>query len=99
MNDTRESRPLRALPQLGLVDALTDPDETGGPYPPNDPTPPPMKAWTHRRAEGHTDYELFDRIWLTPDLARRQTGAWINRRTTRGGDASDHDPPYVRLRL
>jgi endonuclease/exonuclease/phosphatase family metal-dependent hydrolase len=100
MNDTPVSRPLRGLRDLGLVDALTDPDESGGPYPPDDPTPPQTKAWTHRfRAEGRTDYELFDQIWLTTDLARRQTGAWIHRRTRRGGDASDHDPPYVSLRL
>ena len=100
MNDSPASRPLTALRDLGLVDALTAPDETGGPYPSDDPTPPHTKAWTHRfRAEGHTDYELFDQIWLTPDLARRQTGAGINRRTTRGGDASDHDPSYVSLRV
>ena len=100
LNDTPTSSRLRALRDLGLVDALTDPDETGGPYPADDPTPPPTKAWTHRyRAEGRTDYELFDQIWLSPDLAPKQTGAWIHRRAKRGGDATDHDPPYVRLRL
>jgi hypothetical protein len=32
-------------------------------------------------------------------LARKQTGASIQRRTTRAGDATDHDPALVVLRL
>jgi hypothetical protein len=47
----------------------------------------------------HTDYELFEQIWLSPDLAGRQTGAWIHRRRSREGDATDHDPPYVAFSL
>jgi exonuclease III len=82
------------------VNSLADPDETGGPYPPDDPDQPKTTAWTHRhRAEGRTTYELFDQIWLSPDLARKQTSATIHRRTTRAGDATDHDPAYVELRL
>jgi endonuclease/exonuclease/phosphatase family metal-dependent hydrolase len=100
MNDTPTTPRLAAIRDLGLIDALSDPEETGGPYPANDPTPPPNKVWTHRfRAKGKTDYELFDQIWLSPDLAPKQTGAWINRRNTREGDATDHDPPYIRLSL
>jgi endonuclease/exonuclease/phosphatase family metal-dependent hydrolase len=100
MNDTPTTTRLAAIRDLGLVDALTDPDESGGPYPVNDPTPPPNKVWTHRfRANGKTDYELFDQIWLSPDLAQKQAGAWINRHTTREGDATDHDPPYISLSL
>jgi endonuclease/exonuclease/phosphatase family metal-dependent hydrolase len=99
LNDTPTASRLRALPDLGLVNALKDPDETGGPYPADD-NPPRTKAWTHRyRAEGRTDYELFDQIWLSPDLAAKQSGAWIQRRTTKGGDASDHDPAAVSLAL
>jgi hypothetical protein len=71
------------LREWGLVNALADPQETGGPYPGDDPDPPRTRAWTHRfRAEGRTSYELFDQMWLSPDLADRQTGAWIHRRTT-----------------
>jgi endonuclease/exonuclease/phosphatase family metal-dependent hydrolase len=100
MNDTPTTSRLKALRDLGIVDGLSDPDETGGPYPADDPDQPETRAWTHRyRAEGRTDYELFDQVWLSPDLAPKQTGAWIQRRTSRGGDASDHDPAAVRLDL
>jgi predicted extracellular nuclease len=100
MNDAPDSSRLQPLRELGLVDALVDPDETGGPYPADDPDQPKTKAWTHRyRARRRTDYELFDQIWLSPDLARRQTGAWIHRRRSREGDATDHDPPYVAFSL
>ncbi len=100
LNDGPDTARLKPLRDAGLIDALTDPDETGGPYPANDPTPPTTKAWTHRyRAEGRTDYELFDQIWLSPDLAGKQTGAFIQRRTSRGGDATDHDPAAIVLRL
>lgn len=61
---------------------------------------PRTKGWTHRyRAQGRTDYELFDQIWLSGDLAAKQTEAWIQRRTSRRGDAPDHDPAAVRLDL
>jgi endonuclease/exonuclease/phosphatase family metal-dependent hydrolase len=100
MNDRATSSRLRAFRDLGLVNALADHDETGGPYPPDDPDQPRTKAWTHRhRGEGRPTYELFDQIWLSPDLASTQTGAVIQRRTTRGGDATDHDPASVELRL
>lgn len=100
LNDTPEASRLKALRDLGLIDGLADPDETGGPYPADDPDQPRSKAWTHRyRSEGRTDYELFDQIWLSPDLASKQSGAWIQRRTSRGGDATDHDPAAVRLDL
>jgi endonuclease/exonuclease/phosphatase family metal-dependent hydrolase len=100
LNDTPEASRLRPLRDLGLINGLADPDETGGPYPADDPDQPRTKAWTHRfRAERRTDYELFDQIWLSPDLRSKQTAAWIQRRTTRGGDATDHDPAAVRLDL
>jgi endonuclease/exonuclease/phosphatase family metal-dependent hydrolase len=100
MNDAPDSSRLQPLRELGLLDALADPDETGGPYPADDPDQPKTKAWTHRyRARRRTDYELFDQIWLSPDLAGKQSGAWIHRRTSREGDATDHDPPYVAFSL
>ncbi len=100
MNDSPDSPQLAPIPGLGLTNALTDPDETGGPYPSDDPDPPTTTAWTHRfRSGGHTSYELFDKIWLSRDLVAKQTGAWIDRRTTRGGDGSDHDPSFIELDL
>lgn len=100
LNDTPTASRLKAIRDLAVVDALSDPDETGGPYPADDPDQPKTKAWTHRyRASGRTDYELFDQIWLSSDLAAKQTRAWIQRRTSRGGDATDHDPAAVALDL
>lgn len=53
MNDRPTSAPLRALRDLRLVNGLADRDETGGPYPPDDPDQPRTKAWMHRhRGEG-----------------------------------------------
>ena len=42
-------------------------------------------------------YELFDHLWLTPDLQAAQTSAHIDRRTRLGGDGSDHDPAWIVL--
>lgn len=100
MNDTPDSQPLRAFDDAGLTNALATAREIGGPYPSDDPTPPPDgKPWTHRyRADGTTTYELYDQIWASPDLADRIADAWIHRRTLRGGNASDHDPAAIELR-
>jgi len=64
-----------------------------------DVPPPASKAWTHRLKESGQParYELFDQIWLSPSLAARQTGAFIERRTKHSGDGSDHDPAWVVL--
>ncbi len=99
MNDTPESSPLSALPGAGMFDALAGAEERGGPYPDDDPTPPPERPWTHRyRGDGETSYELYDQIWASPDLQGKVAGAWILRRTLRGGNASDHDPAAIELR-
>ena len=99
MNDTADSPRLKALRDFGLVDALTNPTELGGPYP-NDPDPPTSTAWSSRyKAGGPARYELLDQIWLSPDLAANQTGAFVLRRTSRCGDATDHDPTWVRVAL
>ena len=101
MNDPPDSPALAAFAQsdLGLVDALTDPEETR-PAKDDDP-PPPSKAWTHRfKPSGQpAQYELYDQIWLSPSLAPRQTAATIDRRTKHGGDGSDHDPAWIELDL
>jgi endonuclease/exonuclease/phosphatase family metal-dependent hydrolase len=100
MNDTPDSSRLAGIRQLGVVNALAQPDEVGGPYPADDPDGPTTRAWTHRyKSGGPAQYELFDQIWLSPDLAARQTSATILRRTTLRGDATDHDPAWVGIRL
>ena len=102
MNDTPDSAPLQPLaqaPGLGLVDGLADPEET---RPAKADVPAPAtKAWTHRFKESGQSarYELFDQIWLGPNLAAKQTGAFIERRTKHSGDGSDHDPAWVVLDL
>jgi endonuclease/exonuclease/phosphatase family metal-dependent hydrolase len=98
-NDTPDSDPLKPLvgSALGLVDGLSDPTET---RPAKADVPPPASAaWTHRFKESGQParYELFDQIWLSPSLAARQTGAFIERRTKHSGDGSDHDPAWVVL--
>jgi endonuclease/exonuclease/phosphatase family metal-dependent hydrolase len=103
LNDPPDSpalAPITASAQLGLVNALTRPQETRPPKA-DDPPPPASGAWTHRfkQAGQPARYELFDQIWLSPALASRQTGAFIDRRTRHGGDGSDHDPSWVTLSL
>ena len=100
MNDAPASARLQPFRDLGLIDALTNPVEKGGPYPANDPDQPTTTAWTSRyKSGGPAQYELFDQIWLSPDLAAKQNGAWILRRKSRAGDATDHDPAWVSLSL
>ena len=91
--------PLVASPALRLVDGLTNPTETRPA--PSDTPPPPVTAWTHRfKPSGQpAEYELFDHLWLSPTLAPKQTSSFIDRRTRRTGDGSDHDPAWVVLDL
>lgn len=102
MNDVPTStclQPFAADAGLKLVNALTSPAET---RPAKQDTPmPATTAWTHRFKESSQParYELYDQIWLSPALAPKQTGAWIDRRTRHGGDGSDHDPAWVELNL
>lgn len=101
MNDSPDAPPLAALGgQAKLFNALAKAEERGGPYPDNDPTPPPPDLpWTHRyRGDGETRYELYDQIWASPDLEGKVAKAWILRRTLRGGNASDHDPAAIELK-
>jgi hypothetical protein len=81
---------------LGLVDALADPQETRPAK--ADTPPPPSTAWTHRFKESGQParYELFDQIWLSPALQDNLRESWIDRRTKHSGD---HDPAWVVLDL
>jgi hypothetical protein len=45
------------------------------------------------------EYDLFDQVWLSPELAKRQIGAFILRRTKVTRDGTDHDPAWVALDL
>jgi exonuclease III len=102
MNDVPEAEtlaPLATSQNVNLKDALEDPKET---RPAKADVPPPTSAaWTHRFKEANQParYELFDQIWVSPALASKQSGAWIDRRTKHGGDGSDHDPAWVVLNL
>jgi endonuclease/exonuclease/phosphatase family metal-dependent hydrolase len=100
MNDPAESPLLGAFtsdPALGLVNALTAPQELGTMK--QDTPPPPSTAWTHRfKVSGEpARYELYDQIWLSPPLAARLQESWILRRENLTGDGSDHDPAWVVL--
>ncbi|MEK6770540.1 MAG: endonuclease/exonuclease/phosphatase family protein, partial [Pseudomonadota bacterium] len=102
MNDPPESEFIAAFAasaELKLVNALTNPAETRPPK--TDDPMPASAAWTHRfkPAGQPANYELFDHLWLSPALAGKQTGAWIDRRTVHGGDGSDHDPAWIKLNL
>ena len=102
MNDPPDSSflaPVVQNPTLGLVDALTAPQETRPAK--ADTPPPPSTAWTHRFKESGQParYKLFDQIWLSPTLAQKQTAAFIDRRTRHSGDGSDHDPAWITLDL
>jgi len=102
MNDPPDSPCLTAMAtdaEMRLQNALVNPVET---RPAKADTPPPASpAWTHRYKPSHqpAEYRLYDQIWLSPSLAARQTGAWIDRRTKHGGDGSDHDPAWVEVVL
>ncbi len=102
MNDGPASATLAAFRAAGWVDGLASPQETR-----------PAKreqraadtashpAWTHRyKPRGAApQFELYDQVWLSPALARKQTAAWIDRRTRHAGDGSDHDPAWVTVRV
>ncbi len=100
MNDSPGSEYLRGFTQdtsLKLVNGLAAPKETR-PAKPDDPMPA-SPAWTHRfkAANASARYELYDQIWLSPGLAPRQVGAYIDRRTKHAGDGSDHDPAWIEI--
>jgi endonuclease/exonuclease/phosphatase family metal-dependent hydrolase len=101
MNDPPDSpflAPLGQSANLNLVFGLTNVVETQpGPGTP----PPPSPNWTERfKPSGKpAEYTHMDQVWLSPALAQKQSGAFIDRRTKVGGDGSDHDPSWVTLDL
>lgn len=102
MNDGAAAESLAAFPASGWVDGLACPKET---RPAKRERPeannPTTTAWTHRyKPRGEPpQFELYDQVWLSPSLARKQVDGWIDRRTLHSGDGSDHDPAWVTLRF
>src|SRR5918995_5966223 len=98
MNDAPTSKPLESFKDL--VNGLKQVEERGG-TPVYGDTPPANKRWTHRfRESGRPpEYDQFDQVWLSPELAKRQTDAFILRRTKQTRDGTDHDPAWVTLDL
>ena len=102
MNDPPDSPELMPFvndSELNLTNALANPSETRpakADYP-----PPASTSWTHRfKPSGKpAQYELYDHIWLSHSLAKKQTEAWIDRRTKHGGNGSDHDPGWIEVKI
>ena len=102
MNDPVNSQSLQGFTgdeELDLVNALANPIETRPPK--KDDPLPSSTAWSYRiKLSGEpAKYDLYDQIWLSSSLAKKQTGAWIDRRKRHGGDGSDHDPCWIELRI
>ncbi len=102
MNDSQDSKTLEPFtqdPQLGLTNALKNAQETRPPKP-DDPMPA-TPAWTHRyKPTGQpAKYELYDQIWLSPNLGQKLIEAKIDRRTKHKGDGSDHDPAWITIEI
>jgi hypothetical protein len=93
-----DEKPLESFNDL--VNGLKQVEERGG-TPNYGDTPPSNKRWTHRFKESGQppEYDLFDQVWLSPELAKRQMGAFILRRTKLTRDGTDHDPAPVTLDL
>jgi exodeoxyribonuclease-3 len=74
---------LRELCTWGLVDALRLHRSEGGVY----------SWWDYRQLSFPRNHGLrIDHILVTPSLAARCTGAWIDREARKGSGASDHAP-------
>jgi endonuclease/exonuclease/phosphatase family metal-dependent hydrolase len=102
MNDDVGADTLMAFRAAGWVNGLATPKETRPAkreqQAAHNPTHP---AWTHRYkiSKQAPRFELYDQVWLSPTLARKQVDAWIDRRKTHSGDGSDHDPAWVTVRV
>lgn len=102
MNDPEDSIYLKGFIQkneLKLENGLKNPKEKCLDV--RDPELPSYVKWTYRlkKSGQPAEYFLYDQIWLSAALARKQTEAWIDRRTTLGGDGSDHDLAWIKLNI
>ena len=97
MNDPVDSKYLKPFTS-GLFNALHNPEESREPKP--ESPMPSTKAWTHRWVEnGVAEHHLYDQIWLSQSLKGSLVSSHIDRRTKHGGDGSDHDPAWIKLKL
>jgi len=102
MNDDVAGESLDAFRHAGWIDGLAAPRETRPAKREQQAAHHPTHAaWTHRyKASGQPPrFDLYDQVWLSLSLARKQVGAWIDRRKTHSGDGSDHDPAWVTVRV
>lgn len=102
MNDGADAETLAAFRSAGWVNGLATPKETRPAKREQQAAHnPPTTAWTHRyKANKEAPrFELYDQVWLSPSLARRQVDGWIDRRKVHSGDGSDHDPAWVTVRV
>ena len=94
---------LRTIEGARMHDALAEALETRPAKAESQGPGPVSPAWTYRRNPPGRDtppeFSLIDQLWLSPPLAARLEGAWIDRRTRHGGDGSDHDPAWIALDL
>jgi len=101
MNDPVESPYLKGFTKhrkLGMVNAVTNPTEDSA-YGPDKPNPT-TTAWSHRFVvDRKAEFDLFDQIWVSRDLEKAVRGSFVGRRKNKGGDASDHDPVGITLKL
>lgn len=102
MNDGADAESLAAFRVAGWVNGLAAPKETRPAKREQQAAHnPPTTAWTHRYkvSKQAPRFELYDQVWLSPALARKQVDAWIDRRKNHSGDGSDHDPAWVTVRV
>lgn len=102
MNDPVESDHLAPMLEVdgnSLINGLQNPTETRAPKAESRGPGPQTPAWTYRHPVTGLppEFKLYDHIWLSPSLATKMQGAFIDRRTKHGGDGSDHDPAWVEL--
>lgn len=105
MNDPPDSEflaPMLTVDNNPLTNALEDATETRDPKPETQGPGPQTPVWTHRFNPPGPEFprfELFDQIWVSERLSDKVGMAKIDRRTTHGGDGSDHDPAWIELDL
>lgn len=102
MNDPETALSLaaiRVIESQPMVNALANAIETRPAKAETLGPGPQTAAWTYRhKPTGRPpEHHLYDQIWLSPAMAERLRGAFIDRRKKHGGDGSDHDPAWITL--
>jgi hypothetical protein len=97
-NDAPTSKPLESFKDL--VNGLTQVEERAA----GDPTTvthrrPTIAGRTASKSPASRRSTTCSTKWLSPELAKRQTDAFVLRRTKLTRDGTDHDPAWVTLNL